>query len=99
MELTADDLRAISFLVRHHRDRRLPVPPQVAFLAQRVEAEIRCAMSAYGHEPHIDTEKSVVGTKEAAQRLGCTERHVRRIAKQLGGQLISGCWVIPEGNL
>lgn len=97
MQLTADDLRAISFLVRHHRDRRLPVPPQVALLAQRVEAEIR--WSADGHAKHGDTEKSVVGTKEAAKRLGCTERHVRRKAKQLGGQLISGCWVIPESNL
>ncbi len=97
MELTADDLRAVAFLVRHHRGARLPVPPQVAHLANRVELEIRC--SATGNDNYSKLEESYVSTTQLAARYGCSERHARNLAKRLGAHKIAGRWIIPEANI
>lgn len=99
MNLTDDELLAVAFLVRHHRTARLPVPPRVGVLAQRVEHELtqlRCAATGTGD--HHDQTRWI-GTTEVAHRLGCSERHARNLAERLGGQRISGRWIIPENAL
>lgn len=91
MNLTPDDVLAVLYLVRHHRARRLPVPPAVAALAARAETELRSATG-----PDTPTTRAEwISTPEAARRLGCSDRHIRRRARALGGRKIAGRWLIP----
>lgn len=96
MDLSRDELLAIAFLVNHHRARRLPVPHRVGLLAQRVDHELHCAASGTA-EP--SPEPQWIGTTEAAQRLGCSERWARKLAPRLGGRQISGRWLIPTDRI
>lgn len=95
--LDPEDLPLLRYCVeiaQNHRDRN--GHPRLA----RLDA-LAAAMSAPGHadipghpsreaEPVIET----VSTAEASERLGISERHVRRIAPGLGGRLVGGVWIL-----
>jgi hypothetical protein len=90
-------LQELHLAQRHRRQNRLPDNANRA-----LAAAIQQAMSA---GPARDTPNPGVAhnnnsrwltVREAAEQLGCTERHVRRIAPQLDGVLASGRWFVPE---
>lgn len=93
------DLRAIRFVLAEFvRRRRLtgqPIPAAVARLHQHIT-------SAGGHEhvaaqaPSTPEQPDLLDTGQVAELLGCTTRHVRRIARALDAQRISGRWVYPR---
>jgi len=88
---------AVAYYMRGHQLVRKPVPPA----AVRLAAHLEQAMSLNGPgvvvpQPHWMT------TTEAATRLGCTQRHARRIAQQIGYR-VGRQWLIdpdalPEDN-
>ncbi|UAK38560.1 helix-turn-helix domain-containing protein [Gordonia bronchialis] len=94
------DLRAVRFVLAEFvRRRRLtgqPIPTVVARLHQHL------AMSANGPEPvaaqsdSTPAQPELLDTGQVAELLGCTTRHVRRIAPALDAQRISGRWVYPR---
>lgn len=63
------------------------------------DLEAALSMSPAGH---ADTPRELVGeadymtTDEAADQLGCTERHARRLAPLLGGRLVGGRWLVDR---
>lgn len=94
MSLDAADLRATRFVVAEFtRRRRLAgqaVPPAVARLYCHL-------MSDNGPEPVVAQEQSepateLIDSNQAAEILGCTERHVRRIVADIDGHRIAGRW-------
>lgn len=93
------DLRAVRFVLAEFvRRRRLtgqPIPTVVARLHQHLT-------SVDGHEhaaaqPDSTPEPTeLLDTGQVAELLGCTTRHVRRLAPALDAQQISGRWVYPK---
>ncbi|WP_039796368.1 hypothetical protein [Nocardia araoensis] len=67
---------------------REPIPPALAQLMHRLEAELRDAT------PRATSE--LIGAREAARILHCGERLVRTRAQELGGRRISGRWVFDR---
>jgi hypothetical protein len=75
----------------------------------RVRTEVRdvllqlkdlLTMSAHGHESCSNSgELDLMGTKAVAAELGCTPRHVGRIAEDIGGQLVEGHWVFRRQDV
>lgn len=62
---------------------------------------LAAAMSAPGHpdiaihpDRHAGPVIETVSTAEASERLGISERQVRRIAPGLGGRLVGGVWIL-----
>ncbi len=93
------DLRTVCFVLAEFvRRRRLtgqPIPAAVARLHQHIT-------SADGHE-HVAAQPDstpeqpeLLDTQEVADTLGCSTRHVRRLAPALDAQQISGRWVYPK---
>ncbi len=93
--LTGNALDAARYAVHIAQDhrRRNGLPPLAALAA------LAAAMSPGGH---ADTPAPLVGeadymtTDEAAALLGCSERHVRRMAPALGGRLVGGRWLVDR---
>lgn len=89
--------KALLVAERTRRLNRLPDNEAERYLA----AALRKAMSA---RPQTDGPKPAAAqtntrwltTQKAAEMLGCTERHARRIAPQLDGIREAGSWHIPE---
>lgn len=71
------------------------VDPAVRGLFDRLDAAVR--MSVAGHESTCReaqlTQDELIGPKAAAEIIGCTPRHVRRIRAYLGGIPVEGAWV------
>ena len=69
--------------------------PELPNLLQQLEDLL--SMSAAGHESGCNAEElrsdTLIGAIEAASILGCSPRHVRRIAADLDGQFVEGRWV------
>lgn len=88
---------AVNYYMRGHQLVHRPIPPA----AVRLAAHLERAMSANGPgvvvpQPHWIT------TTEVATRLGCTQRHARRIAQRIGHR-VGRQWLIdpdalPEDN-
>ncbi|MGC5245402.1 helix-turn-helix domain-containing protein [Gordonia sp. DT219] len=98
MTLDEDDLRAVRFvLAEFTRRRRLsghPIPSAVVRLHHRLA-------SADGRETiapqtHSKPEPDLLDTAEVAEMLGCSTRHVRRIASALDARQIAGRWLYPK---
>jgi len=85
---------AVCDVVARRRLHRNPVPPGMDALEQRLRQPM---MSANGHDlggaPAELKQNTLIGSVEAATLLGCTARHVRRIAADLEGQRVEGVWV------
>jgi len=60
-------------------------------------------MSANGHDlggaPAELKQNTLIGAVEAATLLGCSARHVRRIASDLEGQRVEGQWVFRRQDV
>jgi len=60
-------------------------------------------MSANGHDlggaPAELKQNTLIGSVEAATLLGCSARHVRRIASDLEGQRVEGQWVFRRQDV
>ncbi len=91
MNLDTQGVLAVMFLLRHHRDRRLPIPAEVAHLERMVKYELRCAATGTGDS---DDTAEWISTTEYAARMGCSERHARNLARQSGARKIAGRWII-----
>ena len=77
-----------------------PIPPGMDALERRLQA----AMSADGHDSgggaaELKQENTLIGAVEAATILGCSARHVRRIAADLDGQRVEGQWVFRRQDV
>lgn len=86
--------RAVADVTR--RD-SIPVSPRWRLILEAVNT----AMSACPvTDVRVESKRSEwVTTAEAATALGITERHARRIARQLGGHLGRGGWLIPSSSI
>ena len=83
--------------IRRHRELyRQPADPAVDRAIGHLEATL--SVSASGPEDEAP-EQNWVTTRQAAERWGCSTRHVRRIAEQLGGRKDGRDWQIPERAL
>ncbi|MGW5376227.1 hypothetical protein ACWESM_12345 [Nocardia sp. NPDC003999] len=67
---------------------REPIPPALAQLMHRLEAEIR--------DTTPRETSDMIGVRAASRILCCAERHVRRLAPEIGGTVISGRWVFDR---
>lgn len=94
-------LKPLLLAERHRRLNRLPDSES----ERRLASALRQAMSA---EPQTDRPKPVgahtdsarwITTRKAAEMLGCTERHARRIAGRLDGIRDGRGWFIPESAI
>lgn len=94
VRLDATDLRAALFTVAHYLRTVPAAPPSLWLLRQKLDAAITSGMSLSGHEcgcgeeelSHDTTEW--IGARLAAEIIGCSPRHARRLLADLGGQRI-----------
>jgi AraC-like DNA-binding protein len=86
-------LVAVSWYRRAFVLAKRPVPPAAERLAQHLEE----ALAANGQET-LAAQPHWVSTKQMAQRLGCSDRTARRIAKQVGHR-VGRAWIIPADAL
>lgn len=98
MHLSPDEYRAALYCVSETlRRRRLtgqPIPVWMANLAS--------VLSSRGPEPVVnqqDSEPERIGSAQAAQLIGCTRRHISRIATSLDGQLVVGRWTFDRATV
>ena len=97
--LDSDQARAARYCVAETIRRRLltgqPVPPWMRVLHTTL------AVSVDGPKPEAAQEesKTAIDTAEAAAILGCTTRHIRRLAADLDGQRIAGRWIFYRHNV
>jgi hypothetical protein len=98
--LTGDWVRAVLQAVQLAARRRgLDGLPPSADYGQLAEA-LNCALAADGREPVADQPEPAqwVSTRQAAHKLGCSERQARRVAARVGHR-VGGRWVIPADAL
>lgn len=95
--LTEIDLRAALFTVSHYL-RTVPAAPTSLWqLRYKLDHTIRTMMSGNGHRCGCDRQESehdmeLVGAQIAAEIIGCTTRHVGRIAGDIGGRKLGRQW-------
>jgi hypothetical protein len=91
---------AVCDVVARRRLHRNPMPPGMDALEQRLRQPM---MSANGHDlggaPAELKQNTLIGAVEAATLLGCSARHVRRIASDLEGQRVEGQWVFRRQDV
>lgn len=94
VRLDATDLRAALFTVAHYL-RTVPAsPPSLWRLRDKLNTAITSGMSLTGHECGCgeegltDDATELLGARLAAEILGCTPRHARRLHADLGGHRI-----------
>ena len=82
--------------------RTAPPPWAVQTLYERLDAEVR-AMSRPGRRNSCSGEQSepekLIGSRQAADITGYTQRHVNRIAPSLGGVRVDKRWVFRESDV
>ncbi len=95
-----DAARLVEHGVRLTRQRDNIAPnPHVLSLLDALRAEAGELMSAVGHSDvrdHDDqppSEHEEITAAEAAELLGVTDRHIRRLAPDLGARKVGGAWV------
>jgi hypothetical protein len=95
--ITGDWLRAALQAVQLAARRRgLDGLPPSADYGQLAEA-LRSALAADGREP-VAEQPDWVSTRQAARKLGCSERNARRIAARVGHR-VGRQWLIPADAL
>ena len=103
MTFSERDLELLCYATRDLLTRRKlggrPIPPGMDALERRLQA----AMSVGGHESDSGAaelnQNALIGAVEAATLLGCSARHVRRIASDLEGQRVEGQWVFRRQDV
>ena len=103
MTFSQRDLELLRYATRDLLTRRKlwghPIPPGMDALERRLQA----AMSANGPELGGTAAElspgTLIGAVEAATILGCSARHVRRIAADLEGQHVEGQWVFRRQDV
>lgn len=96
-----EQLPAIRYCVAETVRRRLLTGAPVPEWMRRLDHHLR-AMSAHGPKPvavQPQSETEVIDTATAAQILGCSRRHVTRLAADLDGQQIAGRWIFHHHNV
>ncbi|MEV0105555.1 hypothetical protein AB0H42_04315 [Nocardia sp. NPDC050799] len=98
MTLREEDLRACCYAVaeqiRTRRRTGAPIPEWLRRTHARLSAELVSAVSDDGPAaPPTARDSKVIGVSEAARILGCSTRHVRRLAADLDGQHAGREWV------
>lgn len=89
------DYFAVAGFIRHQRLAGRPVPDEVCRLFRRLELDISVGGSeSECGEPELGADE--IGTVEAAQILGCSERNVRLIAEDLEGRKIGRTWIFAK---
>lgn len=101
MTLREDELKAcryaVSEMLRTRRRVGAPVPEWLRRIDARLDAELVECTSHTGHEPDTaDRHSELIGVTDAARLLGCTARHVRRLAADLDGQRAGRAWVFDR---
>ncbi|MEU4432507.1 hypothetical protein AB0F65_17630 [Nocardia rhamnosiphila] len=101
MTLREDELKAcryaVSEMLRARRRVGAPVPEWLRRIDTRLDAELVECASRTGHDTDTtDRNSEVIGVTEAARLLGCTARHVRRLAADLDGQRAGRAWVFDR---
>ncbi|KMV22378.1 helix-turn-helix domain-containing protein [Mycobacterium heckeshornense] len=103
MTLDETDLRAAYFcvaeVVRRRRLSGQPIPSWLRGHFDRLDRAVRAAAaSTSGHESGCaeqELQQQWLTATQAAQALGVSARHVRRLAADLDGQLVGGRWLFP----
>lgn len=101
MNLDADETRVVYNCVAAVRRGFQPgcVPKWIQQVYERLDTEIRRTMSAHGHQTvgaGAESNVKLIGSSTAAVIIGCSERHITRIATDIGGEKINGTWVFDE---
>ena len=81
---------AVRYYLRAHDLIHKPAPPA----ALRLLDHLTSAMSASGPEDVVP-QPHWITTAELAARLGCSQRHARRLAARIGTR-VGNRWLIPE---
>lgn len=95
--LNETDLRAALFTVAHYLRTVPSAPTSLWQLRYKLDHAIRIMMSGNGHRCGCDRQESehdmeLVGAQIAAGLIGCTTRHVGRIAADIGGRKLGRQW-------
>lgn len=103
MTLGPEDLRACRYVaaetIRTRQQLHIPIPNWLRGLDRNLDTELR-AMSAHGPESEAhEPDSEMVGTAEAARILGCSTRHVRRLAADLDGQRTGRDWIFRRATV
>ncbi|WP_449560316.1 helix-turn-helix domain-containing protein [Mycolicibacterium mageritense] len=72
-----------------------PVPGWMRNLHHQLNASVDGPKTAVA-QPQSNT---AIDTEEAASILGCSTRHVRRLAADLDGQRVAGRWIFHRHNV
>jgi hypothetical protein len=93
-------LRCVLIVVHVGRASRLPTQTVKALACELNEA-VSAAGQSVMRSPAISKavavdQRPTVPIAEAAERLGISVRHARRLAPKLGGQRIAGSWFVDE---
>jgi hypothetical protein len=94
-------LSSIRYVIALQRKRRLPYPRDW----DELDNALTTALAGCPHRPPTDRtehhapQNEWVSTAEAAEYLGCTPRHARRLAPTLDGDNRNGHWLIPKSAI
>lgn len=100
MNLDEHQVRAVRYCVGEVVRRRLLTGAPVPGWLRRLDHTLR--MSAHGPETAAgqpESKSEVVDSSEVAAILGCSTRHVRRLAADLDGQHVAGRWIFNRRNV
>lgn len=107
-DLSELDLRRLRFALLEATRRRVldgwPEPAWVPALDRKLRAMIDASMSRSGHGKasragQLKYDDDRIGVAEAAQLLGVSIRHARRIASDLDAERVSGRWLFRRRNV
>src|SRR5579875_503072 len=107
MTLDETDLRGAYYcaaeVLRRRRLSGQPIPSWLRGHFDRLDRAVRAAAaSTSGHESGCverELRQQWLTATQAAQALGVSARHVRRLAADLDGQLVGGRWLFPAGTV
>ena len=96
------DLECVLIAIKHRKLSGIPYQTYEA-----LACELAAAMAAVGHSDvrlpaisdSLPVDQPTVPLDQAATRLGISLRQARRLAPQLAGRKIGGCWFVDEAAL
>ncbi|MEU7628670.1 hypothetical protein AB0C34_01610 [Nocardia sp. NPDC049220] len=103
MFLDIDDARMLRYVVSEmirHRQHYGPVPDVLRRMDARLAIELELLSGSDTGTPLTpslsELKSESIGSAEVARMLGCSQRRVRYIAKDLDGQLVGKAWVFDR---
>ncbi|MGW3542046.1 helix-turn-helix domain-containing protein [Nocardia niigatensis] len=91
---------AVAEVIRSRRRIGVPIPAWLRGLHERLDLELQAVMSGDGPESEAaQSDSDLVSAPEASALLGCSARHVRRLAADLGGRRIGREWVFTRAEV